>query len=198
MNATKTTLVEVMEFHGNRIAFEEINGKMMVNATQMAKPFGKTPKDWLRTQQANDLLQAMSARLKCLPTDLKVVRNGGANYGTFFQEDIALIFAQWLNPDFYIACNFKLKELLTQKAISLPAKYGIMPTVHNSEVLFPFKESCQKLGGVKFPRVGKRRQIHPQHFRTLFGRVFVTEHYLELLNGYYKYKKAYNQYKLAL
>jgi len=37
MNATKNTLVEVMEFHGNHIAFEEINGMMMVNATQMAK-----------------------------------------------------------------------------------------------------------------------------------------------------------------
>ena len=32
MNATKNTLVEVMEFHGHQIAFEEINGKIMVNA----------------------------------------------------------------------------------------------------------------------------------------------------------------------
>ena len=52
MNATKTTLVEVMEFHGSQIAFEEINGKMMINATQMAKPFGKTPKDWLSSCSA--------------------------------------------------------------------------------------------------------------------------------------------------
>lgn len=200
MNATKNTLVEVMEFHGSQIAFEEINGKLMVNATQMAKPFGKSkkPDNWLRTQQAKDLVNVVSVSHKCATTDLQEVRQGGKNQGTFFQEDVALFFAQWLSPEFYLACNFKLKELLTKKAICLPPKYGIMPTVHNSEVLFPFKEACLKLGNVKYPKVGKRREAYPQHFRTLFGRVFVTEQYLELLNGYYNYKKAYNQYKLEL
>ncbi len=171
---------------------------MMVNATQMAKPFGKTPKDWLRTQQANDLLQAMSVRLKCLTSDLQVVKQGGTNQGTFFQEDIALIFAQWLNPDFYIACNIKLKELLTKQAISLPLKYGILPTIHSNEVLYPFNEACLKLGNVKYPKSSSRRKAHPQHFRKIFGRVFITEHYLNLLKGYYDYKNASNQLSLSL
>lgn len=36
MNAQKTQLATVMDFHGSFIAFKEINGKMMINATQMA------------------------------------------------------------------------------------------------------------------------------------------------------------------
>lgn len=200
MNATKNTLVEVMEFHGNRIAFEEINGKMMINATQMAKPFGKSkkPDNWLRTQQAKDLVNVVAVSHKCATVDLQLVRQGGVNQGTFFQEDVALFFAQWLSPEFYLACNTKLKELLSKQAILLPEKFGIKPTAHNGEILYPYKESCQKLGNVKCPRAGKRRQLHPQHFRNLFGRVFITEHYLMLLKGYYDYKQAYNQYKLAL
>lgn len=39
------------EYQGNPISFSNENG-VMVNATNMAKPFGKTAKDWLRTQQS--------------------------------------------------------------------------------------------------------------------------------------------------
>ncbi len=200
MNATKTTLVEVMEFHGTKIAFEEINGKMMINATQMAKPFGKSkkPDNWLRTQQAKELVNAVSVSHICGTDDLQVVRQGGINQGTFFQEDVALFFAQWLSPEFYLACNRKLKELLTKQAIQIPEKFGISPTVHEGEVLYPYKESCFKLGGVKYPKATKRRNLHPQYFRKLFGRVFITGDYLVLMKGYYDYKNPANQLKLSL
>lgn len=200
MNATKNTLVEVMEFHGNRIAFEEINGMMMVNATQMAKPFGKSkkPDNWLRSQQAKDLLNVVAVSQKRETKDLQIVRQGGKNQGTFFQEDVALFFAQWLSPEFYLACNNKLKELLSKQALIAPIKHNVPGQILDGEILYPYNLACNILGDVKYPRAGKRRERHPQHFRKIFGKVFITESYLNLLNGYYGYKKASNQLSLTL
>lgn len=198
MNATKTTLVEVMEFHGHQIAFEEINGKRMLNATQMAKPFGKTPKDWLRTQQAIDLLEAMSVRLKCLTKDLQVVRKGGTNQGSFFQEDVALIFAQWLSPEFYIACNFKLKEILTKQALVLLPKNGVTPIIHQEQYIYNYNEVLLSMGASIKGSTTKRKAKFPEHFFKIYGRNFITAQYFDLLQGYYNYKNATNQLSLSL
>lgn len=103
---------QVYNYNGNNITFQLGNGDVMINATEMAKAFGKTPKDYLRTQSAQELINALSVRLKCLPTDLVIVKNGGTNYGTWLHEDIALDFAQWLSVDFKLWCNDRIKELL--------------------------------------------------------------------------------------
>lgn len=198
MNAQKTTLVEVMKFHGSQIAFEKINGKMMVNATQMAKTFGKTPKDWLRTQQAKDLVNVVAVRQKCLTNDLQEVRQGGVNQGTFFQKDVALFFAQWLSPEFYLACNEKLEELLTKQALILPAKNGVTPMIHEQQFLYNYNESLLSMKAPIKSSASKRKSKHPQHFFKIYGRNFITAHYFDLLQGFYNYKNANNQLALAL
>lgn len=103
---------EVFNYNGTDITFQLGDGNVMVNATQMAKPFGKTPKDWLRTEQSERLVNAISGRIKRLPADLVTVTNGGNNYGTWMHEDVAMFFAQWLSPEFYLWCNDRIKELL--------------------------------------------------------------------------------------
>ena len=98
-------------YQGSEITFS--NGEnVMVNATQMAKAFGKRPNDWLRSEQAQRMIEAISASQKCEPTDLVIVKNGGSDYGTWFHEDVALVFAQWLSPEFYLWCNDRIKELI--------------------------------------------------------------------------------------
>ncbi len=205
MNAKKETVAQgmneqlsVLNFHGSNITFEEINGKMMINATQMAKPFNQQPIKWLRTDQAKNLVKALSKVRKWSLADLQVVKRGGNNPGTWFHEDVALLFAQWLSPEFYIACNDKLKELITQRAIALPQKYGIPATVYNGEVLYPYGLTCKELGNVKYPKATLRRKRNPNQFRKLFGRNFITSKYLDLLKGYYDYKNQSNQLKLEL
>jgi len=194
----KKEQTSLLQFHGSNIAFEEIDGKMMVNATQMAKPFGKTPKDWLRTQQANDLTQTVSVRHMCLTNELQVVRQGGKNQGTWFHEDVALFFAQWLSPEFYLACNYKLKELLTQQALILPAKHGVMPIINEGTLMYPYKEVMRALGGSIKSSSSRRKNKYPAQFKFLFGRNFITSEYFDLLKGYYDYKFGANQLNLAL
>lgn len=103
---------QVYNYNGNNITFQLGNGDVMINATEMAKAFGKTPKDYLRTQSAQELINALSVRLKCLTADLVKVVQGGDIQGTWLHEDIALDFAQWLSVDFKLWCNDRIKELI--------------------------------------------------------------------------------------
>ena len=103
-------MINIQKYEGYPITFEKKDGKMMVNATQMAKAFGKQPKDWLKYEQASRIISCVSARRNILPSDLVMVINGDGG-GTWMHEDVALTFAQWLSPEFYIWCNDHIKEL---------------------------------------------------------------------------------------
>ena len=87
----------------------------MVNATEMAKPFGKRPAKWLELPSAKEFLSTLTDVRKSdfalIQTDKGGVNGGG---GTWMHEDVALEFARWLSPAFAIWCNDRIKELLTQ------------------------------------------------------------------------------------
>lgn len=104
----------VFNYNGNNITLKKENGNVYANATEMAKSFNKRTSDWLNTKQANELISSLSVVTGIPATGLVVVNQGGINQGTWMHEDVALLFAQWLSPDFYILCNNKIKELLKQ------------------------------------------------------------------------------------
>lgn len=114
----------VQKYNGYDVTFAK-GENVMVNATEMAKGFGKTPKDWLRTEQAQRMINIISDRQKCLSSDLLKVTHGD-NGGTWMHEDIALVFAQWLAPEFYLWCNDRIKEL---------AKEGVATISDDDEVI---------------------------------------------------------------
>ena len=99
----KALRLEMVEVNQSRFAAEILSGNASINLTQMAKPFGKIPKDWLRTEEAKRYIKAISVGQKCLTADLVEVRNGGRpeNQGTWCKDyRIALRFAQWLRTEF--------------------------------------------------------------------------------------------------
>ena len=98
------------------------NGAVMVNATEMAKPFGKRPVDWLQNQQSKEFIKALAEVRNSTTVDLVRVTKGGNdknNQGTWMHEDVALEFARWLSPAFAIWCNDRIKELLTTGVATL-------------------------------------------------------------------------------
>ena len=107
---------QIFDYNGNSITFQSGNGDVMVNASEMAKPFGKTTKDYLRSQFAKEFIEALSVRRKCLTIDLVNVQHGN---GTWMHEDVALDFAQWLSVDFKLWCNDRIKELLKHGATAI-------------------------------------------------------------------------------
>lgn len=85
----------------------------MVNATEMAKPFKKKANDFLSSKSTKELIASLSTKTGISDLGLVIVNQGGTNPGTWLHEDLALVFAQWLSPDFYLWCNDRIKELLT-------------------------------------------------------------------------------------
>ena len=118
----KALRLEMVEVNQSRFAAEILSGNASINLTQMAKPFGKIPKDWLRTEEAKRYIKAISVGQKCLTADLVEVRNGGRpeNQGTWCKDyRIALRFAQWLSPEFSVMVDEAILRLLSGKRIGV-------------------------------------------------------------------------------
>ena len=86
----------------------------MVNATEMAKPFGKRVYDWMITQQSKEFIRVLCETRNLTSADLVKVTKGGdvSNQGTWFHKDVAVEFARWLTPKFGIWCIDRIPELL--------------------------------------------------------------------------------------
>jgi len=106
--------------------------EMFFNATQMAKPFGKLPKDFWKQTQNKEYLEALIV----LSGDNKnrddfVQTKRGKYGGTYFHNDLALQFARWLSPIFGVKLDKwvveKLKEEQSRKLARQEAKTGYLP-----------------------------------------------------------------------
>lgn len=116
----KSLLSRTYEYNGNLVGFDKVDGVTMINATQMAKPFGKRPVDWLQNQQAKDFIEALAEVRNSTSADLVRVTKGGNDknaQGTWMHEDVALEFARWLSPQFAIWCNDRIKELFKEGVV---------------------------------------------------------------------------------
>ena len=92
-------------YQGSEVTFS--NGEnVMVNATQMAKVFGKQPHEWLRLPSTKEFLDELTTTRKSLSCDYQpvITKNCAPEYGggTWLTEDAALEFARWLSPSFAI------------------------------------------------------------------------------------------------
>ena len=128
-------------FNGNTITFakRDDNGGIMINATEMAKSFGhgKEPSFWLNTQQARNMINEISVTRNLDTADLVIVKQGGnpQEQGTWLQEDVALVFAQWLSPKFYLWCNDRIKGLLTKGSTTIRPQFEIPKTYADALLL---------------------------------------------------------------
>ena len=100
---------QIFQYNGSPISFQK-GDSVVVNATEMAKPFGKNASHWLRNQSTQEFLNELAALRNCKGSDLVVIENG---IGCWMHEDVAMEFARWLSPAFAIWCNDRIKELLT-------------------------------------------------------------------------------------
>lgn len=114
---------KVFSYDNNPITFQ-LGEATMVNATEMAKPFGKVPKDWLRTAPSKEFIGQLASVRHICPSQLVVVNKGNSTtfkQGTWLHEDVALEFARWLSPAFAIWCNDRIKELMRHGMTATPS-----------------------------------------------------------------------------
>lgn len=106
-------------YEGKQVSFiKSDDGSVLINATEMAKAFGKRPSDWLKLPNTKEFLNELSSVRKSPTSEYQAVitamgsaENGG---GTWLHEDAAIEFARWLSPKFAIWCNDHIKQILKE------------------------------------------------------------------------------------
>lgn len=129
---------QVFQYNGSSITFQ-IGKATMVNATEMAKPFGKFPWKWLELPSTKEYIRALSENRSLAYNQLVVSVKGGndtSKRGNWFHEDVALEFARWLSPQFAIWCNDRIKELM---------RYGMTATTQTIDSILADPENAIKL-----------------------------------------------------
>jgi len=116
---------KVYLFQTNPVAFQ-FDNEIMINATDMAKPFGKRAIDWLKLPSTKEFLATLSEVRKSHfghngSVELVKTQKGRTVNATWFHEDVALEFARWLSPAFGIWCNDRIKELFKHGITATPA-----------------------------------------------------------------------------
>jgi phage antirepressor YoqD-like protein len=118
----ENNIVKICDYEGCRVTFRNENGDVYINATEMAKPFGKRPNDYLNLLSTKELIKELSVTILNGNGDnqLIITETGGKNKGgTWFSEELSLDFAQWLNIKFKVWCNGRIKELLKHGATAV-------------------------------------------------------------------------------
>jgi phage antirepressor YoqD-like protein len=108
------------QYEGNNITFQTGNGDVMVNLTEMAKPFEKRPYDFLVLDQTKEFIAVLEEKTV---TGIPVteIKQGGTNQGTWAHQKLALKFAAWLNPRFELWVYDRIEELLRHGFTATPA-----------------------------------------------------------------------------
>lgn len=124
--------IEVLNADGKTILLDVLFSRnAFFNATEPAKAFGKKVNDYLKTTQTQEIIQAVLEDLNetdrfsknrfatvtrdLTYDDLVIIKKGGVNpkeQGTWLHPELAVHFAQWLSPKFYVKCNRIVSDIL--------------------------------------------------------------------------------------
>ena len=144
----KNEIQTVFCYKGADITFQNNDGSIMVNATEMAKQFGKRTVDWTRQKSSENFMRKLGEVRNLTSADMIRVVHGDGGC-TWMHEDVALEFARWLSPEFAIWCNDRIKELL---------KFGITATQTTIENIIADPESgIRMLQALKSEREMRKR-----------------------------------------
>lgn len=131
--------IQKLSFGSAIVSFNQ-NGYL--NATQIAKHFGKQPRDYLKTQPTQEYISALAESLsiknKILIDKNQLVtikggsvQNGG---GTWLHPKLAIHFARWLDPKFAVWCDEQIEQILSGSLKLEPAQPAL-PQLNDELVL---------------------------------------------------------------
>lgn len=124
----------IRHFKKQEIAFDLFSFDVMVNATEMAKPFGKRVQNFMRLQSTEDFINALlesqefmeEVQYNSLTSELVKkdftkeelkdfivkAKEGQFHSGTFMCSELAIQFAQWLSPHFAVWVSQTIKKIV--------------------------------------------------------------------------------------
>lgn len=139
---------KIIAYDENPISFVvEKNNGMMVNATEMAKVFGKDLFQFTKSDDTNRFIEAClkpaNAGLLGIvnESDLIVSRQKA---GTYMHRVLALKFAAWLSPDFEVWVYSTIEKLLFGKHVE--REHSFERTLRIQRELDELKDKPEKTG----------------------------------------------------
>lgn len=104
---------KTFSYNGNDVLFDT-KDDVMVNATQLAKIYGKRPNDYLSLPATNQLIKAITRKYGISENQLVTSKAGSSQNGggTWMHRLIVVDFCQWLDIDLKLWCTEKLDELM--------------------------------------------------------------------------------------
>ena len=120
------------------ITFKDENGKTMINATEMARSFGKLPAEWLKLKSTTEFRQRLVQKGESKSMESQIFASRERGNGTIWiDEKLAIELARWLSPEFSEWCNSCIQELMTKGVVSI--KDAPVPSVN-----FPVPETLEE------------------------------------------------------
>lgn len=162
----------IYNYQGSNITFQR-GDSVMINATEMAKPFGKRPAKWIELPSTQEFIRTLEAIRK---SDRLIETVNGV--GTWLHEDVALEFARWLSPAFAIWCNDRIKELL---------QTGVTTTANDDEAILHAMQVLQKRveeNRVKVETLEAENKLQAQQLIQASGKVNYVDNVLQSTSTY--------------
>ena len=108
--------IQNLSFNSVTVSFRQDG---FLNASAIAKHFGKAPKDYLKSEQTQQYIAALAENLskgRKIPLEenqLVIVKHGGNQSGTWLHPKLAVDFARWLDPRFAVWCDEQIEHILS-------------------------------------------------------------------------------------
>ncbi|MDF3917516.1 KilA-N domain-containing protein [Salinicola salarius] len=83
-----------------------------INATDIAKRFGKLPNEWLRLPETQRYIGALAHALNAGESRNLVRAARGRSGGTWLHPKLAVVFARWLDVEFAVWCDMQIEALI--------------------------------------------------------------------------------------
>lgn len=103
------TAIIPFHYEGQAVRF---NSDGWINATDVAKRYGKRPVDWLKQDDTKQYLVALGEALNCDPGSLLETKRGRYQSGTWLHPKLGVAFARWLDMKFSVWCDLHIDALL--------------------------------------------------------------------------------------
>lgn len=99
------------EYQGQPVSF---NTAGWINATEIAKRFGRRPVDWLKQDETRSYLAALADALTCDPESLVKTSRARTDRGggTWMHPKLGVAFARWLDMRFAVWCDLQIDRVL--------------------------------------------------------------------------------------
>lgn len=153
--------IKVCQFDNFNVSFTDT---AYLNATEIAKSFGKQVRDYLINNRTTDYINAITEYFAetgnpvTAKNQLVIIKKGGNDknaQGTWLHPKLAIDFARWLNPRFAVWCDMQIAKLLNLDENAKPSPKLTNTQAH--QIQKAIKQKCQ---------------YNKLHYQTLYHAIY--------------------------